>query len=161
MDTYHKVVLRSYLDQPAEYRVPLSVQQNVPEVKFLKPSAQAVAFHRHGNELAVVISGENLWFCHEIQVGSHKEKVEAGDVSRRSIQFNCGLNSEDLGFSADSDKVKVNLENHFYNRVKGNVQVTHKVGFNDCVIMLHMIDTGHRQANYSSIYIALEQALHA
>ncbi len=127
MALYHKMVLRSHLDQLPEYRIPAPVQQAVPEMKNLKPSAQAVAFHCHGNELAVVITGENLWFCHHVQVGSHKEKVEAGDVSRKSIQFNCGLDSGDLGFSADSDRVKVKLESHFCNPVKPNVEVTHKV----------------------------------
>ncbi len=134
MDVYHKMVLRSHLDQLPSYQIPSPMQQEIPEMKFLKPLAQAVAFHRHGNELAVVIAGENLWFCHSIQVGSRKEKVEARDVSRRSIQFNCELDSEDLGFSADSDTVTVKLESHFYNPAKGKVQVTHKVS----CMLLHM-----------------------
>ncbi len=128
MDLFHNMVLRSYLDQFPEYRIPAPVLQAVPEMKSFKPLAEAVAFHRYGNELSVTITGENLWFCHHVQVGSRKEKVEAEDVSRKSIQFNCGLDSGDLGFSADSDGVKVILISHFCNPVRaGNVQVAHKV----------------------------------
>ena len=95
-------------------------------MKALKPSSKTVAFHRHGKEVAVTLSGDNLWFCHEVKVGPHKENVMAEHVSQKSIQFNFDFKDE-THRSFGSDQIKVALSSHFSNPVKATVPVVHKV----------------------------------
>lgn len=126
MENYHRVLFRAFLDQPPKYNTPPPCTSTVPEMKALKPSSKTVAFHRHGKEVAVTLSGDNLWFCHEIKVGPHKENVMAEHVSQKSIQFNFNFKDETHN-SFGSDKIKVALSSHFSNPVKATVPVVHKV----------------------------------
>ena len=112
--------------QPPKYDIPSPCASPVLEMKTLKPAANSVAFHRHGKEVAVTLSGDNLWFCHEIKVGSHTENVTAEDASQKSIQFNFNFEDE-TRIPFNSDQIKVALSNHFSNPVKESVPVTHKV----------------------------------
>lgn len=126
MEVYHRMLFRGFIDQPPKYDIPSLCTSPVLEMKTLKPAANSVAFHRHGKEVAVTLSGDNLWFCHEIKVGSHTENVTAEDASQKSIQFNFNFEDE-TRIPFNSDQIKVALSNHFSNPVKENVPVTHKV----------------------------------
>ena len=126
MENYHRILFRAFLDQPPKYNIPPPCASAVPEMKALKPSSKTVAFHRHGKEVAVTLSGDNLWFCHEIKVGSHRENVMAEHVSQKSIQFNFNFKDEAHN-SFGSDQIKVALSSHFSNPVKATVPVVHKV----------------------------------
>ena len=126
MENYHRVLIRAFLDQPLKYNIPTPCTSPVPEMKALKPSSKTVAFHRHGKEVAVTLSGDNLWFCHVIKVGSHRENVMAEHISQKSIQFNFNFEDE-THRSFGSDQIKVALSSHFSNPVKETVPVVHKV----------------------------------
>ena len=124
MENYHRVLFRVFIDQPPKYNTPPPCASPVQEMKALKPSSKTVAFHRHGKEVAVTLSGNNLWFCHEIKVGPHKENVMADHISQKAIQFNF---KDETHHSFGSDQIKVTLSSHFSNPVKATVPVVHKV----------------------------------
>ena len=124
MENYHRVLFRIFIDQPPKYDTPPPCASPVPEMKALKPSSKTVAFHRHGKEVAVTLSGDNLWFCHEIKVGPHRENGMADHISQKSIQFNF---KDETHHSFGSDQIKVTLSSHFSNPVKATVPVVHKV----------------------------------
>ena len=126
MENYHRVLFRIFIDQTPKYNIPPPCASPVPEMKALKPSSKTVAFHRHGKEVAVTLSGDNLWFCHEIKVGPHRENGMADHISQKSIQFNFNFKDE-THHSFGSDKIKVTLSSHFSNPVKATVPVVHKV----------------------------------
>ena len=97
------------------------------DLKVVKPSIESVSFHRHGKEIAVTIKGSNLWFCYQVKVGKHTEKIKAQNVSKQSIQFNCDpeLNRK---ISSDSAEINVTLWTHFYEQTRKKVKTDHKVG---------------------------------
>ena len=77
----------------------------------LKPSVTSVELHNHGNELAVVVEGSNLWFCYQISIGGHTVQTPAHDLSGTSIQFN--VQREDSKVKVEEGKVMVILCSHF------------------------------------------------
>ena len=74
METYYKKVLRGFLDkEPDCYKIPpQKTLESIQEVKSLLPTISKVELHLHkhpdGQELAVVINGDNLWFCSILNV---------------------------------------------------------------------------------------------
>ena len=126
MENYHRMLFRGFIDQPPKYDIPSPPTSPVLEMKALKPAAKSVAFHHHGKEVAVTLSGDNLWFCYEIKIGPHTETVTAGDVSQKLIQFNFNF-EEEKNIPFHSDHMSVALSNHFSNPVRERVPVVHKV----------------------------------
>ena len=130
MEIYNRRTFRSYIEQsPSKYNIPPLSEETISEMKILKPSVQAVAFHRHANELATVVEGENLWFCHQIAVGPHKTNTPAQKISRKAIIFNFTL-SDKHNIPTDDDRVKATLSSHFYHPQSKVVPVAHKVRIN-------------------------------
>ena len=74
MTVYHLKILRGYLEkEPGPYVIPQRSSSSSTEgVKSLLPSISKVELHLHkhpdGQELAVVINGDNLWFCNSIEI---------------------------------------------------------------------------------------------
>ena len=126
MEIYHRMLFRGFIDQPPKYAIPPPCASPALEMRALKPAAKTVAFHHHGKEVAVTLSGDNLWFCHEIKVGSHTENVTAEDVSQKLIQFNINFDDE-THIPFHSDQIMVALSSHFFNPVKESVPVVRKV----------------------------------
>lgn len=85
----------------------------------LKPEVTKAKFFRHADEVAIVLEGLNLWFCHEILVGSRKEtritiNPKGQETTNRSIIFNYTPKKEDdLLISHKSSKVTITLYSHF------------------------------------------------
>ena len=105
---------------------------HVQEVDILKPRVEGVAFHCYGSsEVAVVLLGDQLWFCYEICLGEGKEcrsiNTPAQHVTRKSIQFNY-TPSEKKDISTSCNNIKVMLHSHFYGPVEAVVEVKKKVG---------------------------------
>lgn len=105
--------------------------QQVPEVGVLKPRVEGVAFHCYGSsEVAVVVLGDQLWFCYEIHLGEGNEcrkiSTPAQHVTRKSIQFNY-TPSEKNDISTSCNKIKVTLHSRFYGPVGAVVDVKKKV----------------------------------
>jgi len=97
-------------------------------MKSLKPKIGSVSFHHHGKEFAITVTGENLWFCYQVKVGSVEQAIEAENASQKSVQFN--FDAEDNpNFSGSVDHINVKVWNHFASPVRnGSVKVKHKVG---------------------------------
>ena len=132
MEYYHQKILKSHIKVlPSACGVP------VAEVNLLKPAIDSVSFHRYGKELAITITGRNLWFCNEFQVGSLAQCVSAENTSQQSIQFN--LEFEDINkpnFSATENHVKVCVWSHFSRPIrKDETEVKRKV----CTVYISVI----------------------
>lgn len=95
-------------------------------MKSLKPNINSVAFHHHGKELAVVLDGDNLWFCHKINIPTIK--TEADNVSCRSIQFNY-IPHDKNDIPKGSDTVLVRLHSHFANPKRNTVEAKEQVNW--------------------------------
>lgn len=104
----------------------------VQEVDILKPRVEGVAFHCYGSsEVAVVLLGDQLWFCYEICLGEGKEcrsiNTPAQHITRKSIQFNY-TPSEKNDIFTSCNKIKVALHSHFCGPIRAIIEVKKKVG---------------------------------
>lgn len=112
-------LFRGFLDQdPLRYSPPAQSLDDTPPVKILKPIVSSVVFHRHGDEIAVVLEGNNLWFCQKIVVGtganSRMVKSPVPNATQRSVQFNYSPKSErDNIIQSPTEEVKVSLHSQF------------------------------------------------
>ena len=125
MDDYKHSTLRGFLDRdspPPKYVIP-SPAEAIKEIGFLKPEVTTIEVHKYPNEVAVVLQGDYLWFCHEIRLGSYAPPIPklAEYTARRSIQFNFSL-SETANIVTDDDHVKVTLFSHFANPIRRRVK---------------------------------------
>ena len=77
----------------------------------LKPTVTSVELHSHGNELAVVVEGSNLWFCYQVSVGGHTVQTPAHDLSGTSIQFN--IQREESKVKVEEGKVMAMVYSNF------------------------------------------------
>ncbi len=111
----------------------------VTEMPLLKPSITSIAFHHHGKELAVVIEGNNFWFCTKAHVSSIPHiKIEPDNISRRTIQFN--YTPKDESDIPEGDTIGVQLFSHFTNPIrKHNIPVKRKVGLVLFVFIFHNV----------------------
>ena len=94
MKLYHQHVLRGYLDKE-DYNIPPR-KEAVGLVKSLIPSISKVELYQHkhpgGNELSIVITGDNLWFCTGIEVKISRFNVKittsVESVTQKQISYN-------------------------------------------------------------------------
>ena len=101
----------------------------------LKPSVTSVELHSHGNELAVVVEGSNLWFCYQVSVGGHTVQTPAHDLSGTSIQFI--IQREESKVKVEEGKVIAVLYSHFSKRpFNKEVPALQKVSVTDIVITI-------------------------
>ena len=123
MDDYKHSAVKGFLEKDSpKYVIPSSVEP-VKEVVFLKPEVTTIEVHKYPNEVAVVLQGDNLWFCHEIRLGNYVPPVPrlVEHIARRSIQFNFSL-SETANIVTDGGYVKVTLFSHFANPIRRRVK---------------------------------------
>ena len=111
MTEYCQKIFRSYLEKLPEYTPPSPTKQSLLELTMLKPSITSVELHSHGNELAIVAEGSNLWFCYQISIGSHTIQTPAHELSGTSIQFN--IQREESKIEITEEKVGVSVYSHF------------------------------------------------
>ena len=130
MNGYRHKVFRSYLEkQPDVYSGPLQAKaiKETKEVSLLIPEVEAVEFHKYPNEYAMVIEGNNLWFCHKIYIGNksngYKIDTPAQDISRRSIQFNFTPSDGKMCIVPDNGHMEITLYSHFANPSNKTVSV--------------------------------------
>ena len=101
-----------------------SPNESISDVNVLKPEITSVSFHSYGKELAITVTGENLWFCHQVKVASYKQFVTVENTTQKSLQFNI----EKENFSGTQDYVNVKVWNHFSSPVvNSKAKVKHKV----------------------------------
>ena len=134
MEDYRQKVLRGYLDKPDLYHIP--PRQNLKTlraVQSLLPSISQVEVHQHkhpgGNELAIVINGDNLWFCNTIELSIHgyekKITISAQNVAQKQICYNHVLKDE-INFNHE-EFVKVQVSSEFSAPITTNVPMKYIV----------------------------------
>ena len=117
MAVYSQKVSWSYLEKPPSYATP-PPPKSLGKLGILEPSVSTVELHHHGDELAVTVEGNNLWFCYRTSVGGHPQDIPAHKVyTGNSIQFN--LPTKDSSeITMENEKVKVTLHSHFQGKSK-------------------------------------------
>ena len=118
-------LFHGYLDKESKYSLPSSPAHPPGGMTELKPSVRAVDICHHGNEIVVVLEGENLWFCHQVTVGGHHELLPAQKVTASSIQFS--IPHKDAVLNVEYGKVKVFLQSHFSRSMKESIVVNVEV----------------------------------
>jgi len=126
MAEYCQKIFRSFLEKIPEYTPPSPSKQSPVELTMLKPSITSVELHSHGNELAIVAEGNNLWFCYQISIGGHTIQTPAHELSGTSIQFN--IQREESKIEVEEEKVVVVVYSHFSKKpLSGSIPVLQKV----------------------------------
>ena len=126
MEQYHHKISRAYLErEPGKYLIP-SRSKDVTDVSILKPEIKAVHIYIYPDEHSVVLEGNNLWFCHEVQLGEGNNvisiKNEAQTITCRSIQFNYRP-TEKSDRLVSGQRMKVQLHSHFANTIRKQIPV--------------------------------------
>ena len=135
MAEYCQKIFRSFLEKFPEYIPPSSAKQLPTELTILKPSVTSVELHSHGNELAVVVEGSNLWFCYQISIGGHTVHTPAHDLSGTSIQFI--IQREESKVKVEEGKVMAVLYSVFSKKpLSEEVSALQKVSVTDVVITI-------------------------
>jgi GTP-binding protein EngB required for normal cell division len=116
---YKKCLLQVY---PFHHEVN-SPQKLFEDIPILKPNAKSIKFYRHGEEVALVLEGTNLWFCSHIKItGTGGTRIiNTLDVSPtcHSINFNyTPKDKEDLLIKRKDEFVEVTLFSHFSKSIK-------------------------------------------
>ena len=124
MDDYRHSTLKGFIEKDVPKYVIPSPAEPVKEIGFLKPEVTNIEVHKYSNEVAVVLQGDNLWFCHEIRLGSYVPPVPklAEHIARRSIQFNFRLSGDITNIVAGDGRVKVALLSHFAHPIRRTVK---------------------------------------
>jgi len=126
LSTYADKVFRAFLEKPQAYELPANPKPIPPEVPDLKPTLRSLQLHDHGNELAVVVEGSNLWFSYRISLqGIPVRSIPKSISSECTIHFN--LKGEGNSVVVEDGKVKVTLHSHFSKTIKEFVAVQEKV----------------------------------
>ena len=134
---YTESIFDAYLDKPPKYVFPESPKCALGDVDGLKPSVSEVHIHHHGKQSAIVLEGNNLWFCYQISFRSHIMTVTAADVSNTAIQFNSTHES-----NSQKDKEVVALISYFSSKpIKMKPQVNEKVPLNNVYTRRHHVCT--------------------
>ena len=124
---YTRHIFDAHLDKIPKYVLPETPQLGLGDVSGLKPTVSEVLIHHHGNQIAVALEGNNLWFCYQISFRGHKVPVYASTASNTSIQFNIPYESSPW---KDNSKI-VTLYSYFSSKpIKNETTVSEKVCFN-------------------------------
>ena len=139
MEIYHKKVLRGFLDkEPDCFKIPpRKTSESIQEVKSLLPTISKVELHLHkhpnGKELAVVINGDNLWFCSILNIKISRNESIFIEISPEHITEKqiCYNHSVDNTFSyADIDvDVHVTVFSRFANTFSLYIPVIYNVSW--------------------------------
>ena len=128
MSTYTQKIFKAFLEKQPKYELPTSPSGALRELDDLKPILSSVELHRHGNELAVVVEGSNLWFSYQIALhDTQKIDIHGHESNGTAIKYHLNGNDESEIIVVD-EKVKVYLLTHFSSKtVKQYVSVHKKV----------------------------------
>ena len=125
--TYTSNLSRSYLErEPERYTPAARAVEKVGHVGMLNPNPTRIELQIYPNEHVLVVEGENLWFCHKLQLGDYSNMVDIDtnfqNVTQRMIRFNFPPSERLIGLVAEG-VVKLILNSHFANPVRQNIQV--------------------------------------
>ena len=126
MEVYYKKT-KTYLGSQKEPLPTPLPKKELKSITLLKPQVKGVELHKFPSEHAVVVEGENLWFCHEILLGDGRNIIKitnpADSVSRHVIQFNYQPTEKTDRVITRSALVRVTLNSHFANSIRKRVKV--------------------------------------
>ena len=107
-----------------------SPKKELKSVALLKPQVKGVELHKFPREHAIIIEGDNLWFCDEIILGEGKSTINITNpaelVSRRVVQFNYSTTASSERIErviACNGIMKVTLNSHFAKPIRKKVKV--------------------------------------
>ena len=151
METYHKKVLRGFLDkEPDCYKIPpQKTSESIQEVKSLLPTISKVELHLHkhpdGQELAVVINGDNLWFCDFVLVKISENEtifieISPEHITEKQICYNHSVSDTISYGDIDADDVvHVTVNSRFANTFFQDVPVIYNVSWSIIINKLHHV----------------------
>ena len=124
---YRSLVSESYLEREPERYTPADrAVEKVGRVGMLNPTPTKIQLQIYPNERALVLEGENLWFCYKLQLGDYGNMVDMDtnfqNVTQHTIRFILPPNERQVGVAAEG-VVKLTLHSHFANPVRQNVQI--------------------------------------
>lgn len=142
MKSYYQHILRGYLDKE-EYNIPPR-KELVGAVKSLIPSISKVELYQHkhpgGTELSIVITGDNLWFCTDIEVKfSHFDvhiKTSVESVTQKQISYNQLLDRKCFLPEDGSTNCFIKVYSRFSNDDTTNVPIVYNVSYTVSVVFL-------------------------
>jgi GTP-binding protein EngB required for normal cell division len=119
LSKYKKALYQAYnIDQQPH------AHQKIQEISILRPDAKSIKFYRHGDEVAVVLEGNNLWFCSRIEITT-KSGIQPpintleDPPTCHAINFNYPpKHDQDLLIARDETTVKIVIYSHFANDIK-------------------------------------------
>ena len=139
MNEYHLKVLRAYLEkEPEPYAIPQhSSLSSIEGVKSLQPSISNIELHVHkhpdGHELAVVINGDNLWFCDSIEIAICESEhlnieISAERVARKQICYNKSFRNQAFTRKQiDADRLPVKVYSRFTDPITTEIPMLYNV----------------------------------
>ena len=126
---YQNNLSRSYLEREPESYTPAGrarAVEKVGRIGMLNPTPTRIELQIYPNEHILVLEGENLWFCHKIQLGDYNNRVDIDtdfqNVTQRMIRFNIPPNERLIGLAAKGE-VKLTLNSHFAKPVWQSVNI--------------------------------------
>ena len=128
MSTYTQKIFKAFLEKQPKYELPTNPSGALHELDDLKPILSSVELHRHGNELAVVVEGSNLWFSYQIALhDTQKIDIHGHEANGTAIKYHLNGDHESKVVVVN-ENVKVYLLTHFSSKaVRQNVSVHKKV----------------------------------
>ena len=126
---YQNNLSRIYLEREPESYTPAGrarAVEKVGRIGMLNPTPTRIELQIYPNEHVLVLEGENLWFCHKIQLGDYSNSVDIDtdfqNVTQHMIRFNVPPNERLIGLAAEG-VVKLTLNSHFANPVWQSVNI--------------------------------------
>ena len=140
MEIYHKKVLRGFLDkEPDGYKIPQQkTSESIQEVKSLLPTISKIELHLHkhpdGQELAVVINGDNLWFCSilDVKISGNESiffEISPEHITEKQICYNHSVSATFSYGDIDADVVNVTVYSRFANTFSQYIPVVYNVSW--------------------------------
>ena len=96
---------------------------------------------RLGDEIALIVEGDHLWFCNHIKIGTRSDGRDipipaAYNAAKRSLNVNYTPQDEnDELVDIKAEVLTVHLYSHFCNPIKKDVKIIRKV--NTCNLYIY------------------------
>ena len=136
MELYSQKVYRGYVERPPnKYMVPSLSKTPTPLINLYPTTSDHLQVDRHGSELAIVLEGSNLWFCHKMTIGNLMIKITASLCNGNCVHYNMDKWDSTVGRLKDGEKVNITLHNHFSRPSTFKVIINKKVGYTNVVII--------------------------
>ena len=122
---YKTAIAESFLKSTDGEKYLLPSNLLIPKQISLKPQVHKARFFRHADEVALVLEGKNMWFCHRIKVGNRDGSkfinidARGQDTAMRSLSFNyIPKDDGDLLIGPKGTTVDITLFSHFCKPIK-------------------------------------------